>query len=188
MTEELIKEEIKKFKASEVKNIKEVMIKQGGLNPVINLFTYNEQINEFGLVMLMIPEEVMRTEESKEVFAQMLPTVMEKVTEKGLTPLCFSWSSEAWIRKMPKDQMSEDEVPDNWRDLPKEEALITYFESEYESDLSCMLINRTGKAIDEEGNIIDTIELTEDPTISMNGGDISVGGRFTNLFKQFKKK
>lgn len=170
------------FKLDVIQNMKMSLARNGGLDPMINIFAKNAVKKEFTVIELPIPEDALENNDTKEVFAQVIPTLFDEMYKNDLEPLCYSWSSEAWLRKGNKDEG----VPEDWRELPKIEVLMTTFETKDSSIMDIHTIKREGKMADENGDLIDCISLEKDPELNMADG--TVEGRFGNVFKTYMQK
>ena len=104
---------------------------------------------------------------------------MEKSSHNKI--LCFSFSSEAWLRKCENTES----VPDNWKSLPKIEVLITSYETPEESVVEINNIIREGKIANDYDELIDCVRLEKNSELNEQEGKI--GGRFSTLFKDYLK-
>lgn len=170
------------FKSDVIHNMTMSIARNGGLDPMINILAKNTEEKEFTVLIVPIPGDALKNLGNKEAFAKIIPKLFDEMYERGLEPLCYSWSSEAWLRKGNK----EEGIPDNWQDLPKIEVLMTTFETKDSSIMDIHVIKREGKMADENGDLIDCISLEKDPELNMAGGEIE--GRFGNVFKTYMQK
>ncbi len=182
-TKEEADNKIKEFKLKNTKKISEDFIDKGRMNIHITMLVYDTKEEDFADAIVKIPDEFLMSDSGKNMFAEIAPFVMGLAATNNKVPLCFSWASEAWIRVM-KDE-NNGKVPENWKDHPKEEVLIVYYETEELSEMDCFDINRDGKKIDSEGDLIDSIELTENEKLKTKDGG-KLQGRFTEIFKKYK--
>lgn len=179
-------EHIKEFKKANTEMIQYLLAKQGGYRPMITvLVRTGPEDQDINIIALPIPEELMDSDMSKDFLAAQIPNIFEYLQKEGKEPICFSWSSEAWLRMAPKDTV---EVPDNWKELEKSECLICTYESENESDMEVFKMFREGQIATPEGELIDAIRIEPYPFSFGNDGESAktVGGRFMNLFKKIK--
>lgn len=170
------------FKLDVIYNMTRALAKYGGLAPIINILARNTIEKEFTVLMVPVPEDALENNDTKEVFAQIIPTLFDEMYKRNLEPICYSWSSEAWLRKSNKDEG----VPDDWKNLPKIEILMTTFETKDYSIMDVHVIKREGKIADENGQLIDCISLEKDPELNMSDG--TVEGRFGSVFKTYMEK
>lgn len=176
MTEEKYQE----IKADYISNIKRVMCELGNMLPHISVFGAHKDEDEEkdAIVHIEVPTEFMRSEEMKESFVEeVIPAVAKKVREKFI-PYGIAWTSEAWVRTATK----EEGVPDDWKELPIEkEILMVSMEFSHKKEMIVYEIKRSGKQVNEDGELVDHIDLIEE-----NMSDIqSWGGRFTGLLEKF---
>lgn len=185
ISKEKILEQIAIFKKQQVDFASALIKEFGGLEPAMTVLVYLEASEEFKIVNIQIPGELMETEVGKDIFAILAPKLLDSIDKAGKLPICMSWSTEAWLRKTPEGVT---ELPEDWKSLPKEEALITYFESEYEASIDCLTIKREGKRATPDGDLIDNIELSPNADFSPSSTDDvkTLEGRFTHLFSSFK--
>jgi hypothetical protein len=170
------------FKLDVIRNMTISLARNGGLDPIINILAKNTADKELNVIMVPIPSDALENDDAKEVFAKIIPKLFDELYERGFEPLCYSWSSEAWLRKANKDEG----VPDDWKSLPKVEVLMTTFETKDYSIMEIHVIKREGKIADEDGNLIDCISLEKDPELNMSEGQVE--GRFGNVFKTYMQK
>lgn len=170
------------FKSDVIHNMTMSLARNGGVDPMINILAKNTLDKELTVIIVPIPGDALENNDTKEVFAQVIPTLFDEMYKNNLEPLCYSWSSEAWLRKGNKDEG----VPENWRELPKIEVLMTTFETKDSSIMDIHTIKREGKMADENGNLIDCISLEKDPELNIADG--TVEGRFGNVFKTYMQK
>jgi len=178
MTEEKYKE----IKEGYLANIKRYMLSVGGLFPHVTVFgAHKDGTDKDAIIHIPIPDEFLKSEYMKDKFVdEVLPDVAKTVNEKFI-PYGVGWASEAWVRSAPKD----DKVPDNWKDLPiKKEVLFINLEFEHKKESIVYEIKRLGKQVNEEGDLVDHIDLLEDE--SMSGAE-GMSGRFSGLLEKFIK-
>jgi hypothetical protein len=178
MTEEKY-EEIKK---GYLDNIKRYMLSVGDLFPHVTVFGAHKDGNDKdAIIHIPIPDEFLKSEDMKDKFVDVvLPGIADSIHEKFI-PYGVGWATEAWVRTSPKD----DKLPDNWKDLPiKREVLFINLEFKHKTEAIVYDIKRMGKQVNEEGDLVDHIDLIEDQT--MSGAD-SISGRFSGLLSKFVK-
>jgi hypothetical protein len=176
MTEEKYEE----IKREYVGNIKRVMNDLGNIVPHITVFGSHksEEETKDALIHIEVRNEFMRSETMKETFVEeVLPEIANKVKEMFI-PYGLAWTSEAWVRSASKEQP----VPDDWKELPiDKEVLMISMEFMHKKEMIIYEIKRTGKQVNEEGDLVDHVDLIEQDY----SGAVDVGGRFTNLYKKF---
>jgi len=173
-------EHIKNFKVANTELMSYLLSKQGGFAPMVTvLVKKNEEVN---VMAIPIPEQFLDSELSKDMLAKTLPSLFDHVVKQGMEPMCFSFSSEAWLRKTPEGVK---ELPDDWKDLPKIECLISTYESKNDSSMDIHEIVREGKLANENGELIDAIVLK--PYDTGEKQLVSIEGRFTGLFDNYLK-
>lgn len=174
--------QIKDFKSRNTEAMQYLLSKNGGLSPTISVLV-KEKDDKINIVVVPVPNELLQNLQGKDLLAQSLPKLFELLVKENKQPICFSFSSEAWLRKTPEGTK---EIPDNWQDLPKIECLISTYESADESDMRVYEIIREGKMANDEGDLIDAIVLRpyldekDEPMTNMKG-------RFSGIFQEFCK-
>lgn len=175
MTEETFKE----LKDTYIDHLKEMMIEEGELHPMITIFADHIEEDTEGkgaIVYLPIPPEFMKNDDSKDNFIEeMLPKIAKEVRKKFI-PYAITWSAEAWMRTADKKEDGSFKAS-----TEKEEVIIITTETENNNETSIYKIIRKGMQIDDEG-LKNPIELEK----TMQDAQTTVGGRFTGLFKKFK--
>lgn len=170
------------FKSDVIHKMTMFLAKNGGLEPVITILAINIIEKELTVLEIPVPKGALENEDTKEVFATIIPTLFDEMFKRDLEPLCYSWSSEGWLRKCNKNE----DIPEKWQELPKIEVLMTTFETKDSSLLEIHVIKREGEIADENGELIDCISLEKDPELNM--ANSTVEGRFGSIFKNYMQK
>jgi hypothetical protein len=174
---------IKEFKVANVQMMQYLLSKQGGLDPMIVVLV-KEKNDDMNIVAVPVPGELLKNDQTKDVLAASIPTLLSMLAKEGKEPVCFSFSSEAWLRKSPEGVT---EVPDNWKDLPKIECMISSYESADASEMEVFEIIREGKMANENGDLIDAIVLRPYSISEDDEKPKSFKGRFFGAFQEFYK-
>lgn len=174
---------IKEFKVANVQLMQYLLSKHGGLDPMIVVLV-KEENDEYNVVAVPVPSELLKDDNSKDALATSMPALLTMFAKQGKEPICFSFSSEAWLRKTPEGVT---EIPDNWKDLPKMECLISSYESADESDMEVFEILREGKIANENGELIDAIVLRPHNVSPDGEKPKKMEGRFHGAFQEFYK-
>lgn len=179
MTKKEITQSIEQFKKDHLETIKEMMYNNGELLPIISVLSYDLKTEKSGVIIAPIIGKF--DDDVKDFLAnKLIPSLFKQLKETNIKPICFSFSSEVWIRRAPEGMK---ELPENWKDLDKVEALMTTFETEEYSDIHLNTMHRVGKVINSEGTLVDQIELKEH---ELNKDKTTkVSGRFADIFKRF---
>lgn len=172
---------IKEFKKANTELMLYMLSKEGGLGPMITVLAKNKD-GEFNILAIPVPNEFLENDDSKDKLAQQIPSLFAHLVKEGHEPVCFSWSSEAWLRKTPEGVKK---LPKNWKDLPKIECLISTYESQNESVMDVHEMVREGKIANDDGELIDAISLKPHPFGNENVSKME--GRFTNIFEEYFK-
>lgn len=161
-----------------IENIKRYMSETGSLFPHISIFGVDKNNSKKSIVHVPIPDEFLKSSDKKDEFMDdILPAIAKEVNKK-FTTYAVGWASEAWMSVLDNPTLKTDSKR-------KEVLFITIGYAEGE-DASVFDIHRTGKQVNQEGELTDIIELVE--VTKMSGTDISpVKGRFSNLYQKFKE-
>lgn len=160
--------------------VKKMIVRNGGLSPHITVLGKQKTDQSQAVVYVQIPDSMMSTEQGKDLFIEkMVPKIAKDVRDK-FDIGAVGWASEAWLRVA--DITKPDPLKD-WKDLPiKKEVLIMTLESADENSTFMYEIKRSGKEVNEDGDLIDHIELVELPDLKEG---TMAEGRFTGLYKKF---
>jgi hypothetical protein len=174
MTNEIFEE----LKEAYVEHLKEMMLEEGTIYPVITIFADHIEDTEGrgAIVHLPIPAEYMQTSKKKDEFIEeMLPQIAEQMREKFI-PYAVAWSAEAWMRIVDKkkDELFEPSIN-------KEEGIIINIETDDKTETLIYKIIRNMNVEEKEG-LKETITLEKMDDIPTGTGE----GRFTGLLKKFK--
>jgi hypothetical protein len=171
-------------------HIKEYMIQAGGLFPHITVFAdqKNKKTEEDtekttkAIIHVPIPSEYMKSDADKDVFIEeIVPSVFKSITERFI-PAGMAWASEAWMRVADADTF--DPKRDNYKNIPiKKEVLFISIETDYINETRIYDIERKGKQVNGDGELIDHIKLTENQELKTPD---KVEGRFAGLYKKLK--
>jgi len=179
MTQKKIDKLIEQFKKDHIKYVSDKMLREGEMGPMITVLAMKKSNEKMGLVYAPIMGEFSE-ERKEEVVSKVIPYLFEQMKEEDLIPYCFSFSSEVIMKVIDTDK---EEIPDDLSKIAGIDALLITFETKTETSTKVFNMEKVGKAINEDGEMIDQIKLTyhEMP----EGG--SFGGRFTNIFKRYEQ-
>jgi hypothetical protein len=150
------KEKLEKMRNEFVSSITRMVKGEGFLAPVIALFALNSEDKD---TLMIIPLDGDYLTDKKEVFLNnVVPALREKLDDQDFKVHAVCMASEAWARVAPKDfQFSEDAV----KELDKEEIVIVTYMDDDSNSTVMFDMKRDGKAVNQEGEIIDYVTLTE---------------------------
>lgn len=150
------KEELEKMRDEFVSSITRMVQGEGFLAPVVALFALNDEGKK---TLMIIPLDGDYLTEKKNIFLKrVVPALRERLDDEEFKVFAVCIASEAWARVAPVDfKFSEDAV----RELDKEEiVIVTYMDDDSNSSV-IFDMKRDGKAVNQEGEIIDYVTLTE---------------------------
>jgi len=181
-------EEIENFKKENNVNMAKWLAVNGGLAPMCTLLVKND--DEYKVIIAPIPQEAMESPESKRKFLSIMPKFFDKLEEDGHKVVCFSYSSEAWIRMIDKEDA--DNIDDiDFNSLDKKEILISSYETATETSVEVNNIIREGKIATEDGKLIDCVRLEKNKEMSeveKEAGPGTIGGEFANIYRNYLKQ
>lgn len=164
-------------------NIEKYVVKAGGLFPHVTILGSHKDENEDpknAVIKIPVPPEFMESDEDKYRFVNdVLPEVFRKVKEKFYVD-AVGWASEGWMRSVGSDFDIENE---DYKILPKKEVLFITLETDDKVETKIYNIKRTGKSINDEGEIIDNISLEINNVLE---NETKVAGTFSGLYKRLK--
>lgn len=177
-------EQVENFKKENKNNIAKLIAMNGGLPPLFTILV--KQDNEYQVIVSPIPEEAIENSENKARLINLMPTFLETIEDKGFEIVCLSYSSEAWLRQLDKTDDKDADIPDNWKQLPKTEVLISSYETADDVCLELNNIIRDGMIADENGDLIDCIKLEENRNLG-NDEKGEMSGSFSNILRSYLK-
>ena len=169
-------------KESYIKLLKDMLTDTGSVLPCITIFgelkdeeQKNESDKKPAIIGIPLSPDFLNSDETKDVFLDViLPDIYKNVKEKFNT-CAVAYASEAWMTVV---SLKDDKEP------IQKEVLIVSIDSKFFSQEQYVIyeIKRTGKKVNSDGNLIDSIELE----IFEENAPGKVQGRFTNLFKKLE--
>lgn len=179
MTEKELNEVIQVFKEEHLQNIKTLMYKKGELLPMICILVYDNKTDKPAVIVTPVLGNFDELGKETAISELILPKIFDRLRDEDKKPLCFSFSTEAWLRKVD----DKENPPADWKSLEKIETVLTTFETKDGSEVVCCTMNRLGKSINEDGELVDRIELTELDMGNSKGHKIQ--GRFGDIFNKY---
>jgi hypothetical protein len=174
-------DKLKELKEAYIENTKKFTINDGGMFSHIAIFGLKIDSNQDGTLFIPVNDEFLSSPVGKETFEKIiLPQIVSHI-KKDYIVASAVWTSEAWIRTSDKLET----LHKDWQEIPiKKEALIMCFKDS-DNDASVIIydINRTGKKVTEDGDMIDTIEL--ELTSTATNGSVDPNGRLFDMLNLF---
>lgn len=173
-------EELDDVKKDYINNLKLHILENGGMFSHIALFGTKIDTNESAIVHVMVEDQYM-TDDGKEKFVNEIAPEMAQQIKKKFSIQSVAWTSEAWLRT------ADASYEGNWQNIPiKNEALIILFVEKEKVKTIIYNIKRNGKVVNEEGELVDSVELIENLSMEGKPGDKKVeDGRIINLLNLF---
>jgi len=178
-------EEIENFKKENNINMAKWLAVNGGLAPMCTLLVKDD--DQYKVIIAPIPQEALESRESKRKFLSIMPKFFETLKKDGHEVVCFSYSSEAWIRMINK----EDADDIDFNSLDKKEILISSYETATSTSVEVNNIIREGKIANEDGELIDCVRLEKNKEMSEveeEAGPGTIGGEFANIYRNYLKQ
>jgi hypothetical protein len=175
----------KEIKNSYIEFITKLIVHEGGIPPSITVLGTHIKDGLNAVVHIPIPGKFIKDDNSKDEFVnELIPQIAKKVAE-DFDINAVAWASEAWLRVSDIKTIDLDKGLSDWKSLPvKMEVLIITIESHDDSEFTVLEIVRSGKQVNEDGDLIDRIELVELPDYD---GAVLAEGRFAGLYRKFKE-
>ena len=176
----MTEEQFIEIKDEYLKNMKNALLEEGNIQPIITIFGNDLKENKPSIVHIPLPEKIANSDEGKQMFMDhIVPEISKKLKEK-FEIYAVGWASEAWMRESHIDDY--DPEVDDYKKLPiKKEILILTIDREANAESYIYEIIRM--SVSPTGDIVEDIELREMPELSKNYGTSE--GRFSNLYKKF---
>ena len=140
------------------------------------------------VIQIPVPGEFLKDREAKDNFVdKVIPTIFNDIKKK-FNPKAVAWTAEAWMREASNEEY---EKTADFTELPisGEVVVVSFTKDGNFEETFIYRIQRNGKVVNGEGEMIDDINLIEDKKLSSNAEDEDKGtsgeGRFMNLFAKF---
>lgn len=166
-----------------VDRITSFLKEEGGINPHIAFFAEKKEPDEDGrttaIVHLDIPN-FDKVEFDQETFlSDVLPQIFSQI-KHDFKVKAIAFTAEAFVRVAPKEFDHEKE---DFRKIPiDKEILFISLETEDKTELIIFDIHKDGQVINEDGKLIDKIELVRETVASV--GEPSMGA-YNNLWQKY---
>lgn len=200
---------IEGFKEDVFKMLNDAIANVGGLPPCIAILFKDEE-NNYQAMLSGVPDDFIKNDKSKNDFVKKeIPRIFFKLVNNNKYPICFMFASEAYVSVLstnnqdvnPEDLINnlknesfvtEDTLKnilnnDNL-DIVKEECVIFSFETIKSSELIVKKIKRSGKTVNEKGDVIDAIEFESFDLGNEEKNIKNASGKFTDVLKNFYKE
>jgi len=184
----MTEEEFKVLREDYLELITKMIVESGGLSPSFTVLGTHKPDGKSAICLVPIDSKYMKDEASKDQFIDnVVPEIAEKVRER-IDIRAIGWASEAWMRIADAKTVDPDKIMDDWKSIPiKAEILIVSIDSEDHKETLIKEIIRKGKQVNEDGHLVDQIELKDMPGYKDSPMHAATG-RFTDLYKKFTKK
>lgn len=177
-------EQYNQIKVDYVENIKRFIKEVGGVFPHFTVFAkklrIEEDEKEDAIIHIPVPNDYMDEDDKKDMLVdEILPSIYGEIC-KTFKPYAISWASEAWLRT------ATDKTIKDYKTLPvKKEVVLITIDGEFGSEMISLEILRKGTIVNDDGEMIDDIQLIDYPELSGTNNNIKDSkGRFCNLFKK----
>ena len=90
-------EDIELFKKERIQQINEEVVEDGRIEPMIHLLCKTPDEPKLSVALIPIPGPLLNSDEGKELLTkQVIPVLLQKLTEAKLFPICLSFATEGW--------------------------------------------------------------------------------------------
>lgn len=158
-------EEIEDYKKDHLATIRKMLQDNGMIYPTVSLLVLDKLKNKTGIVLAPISVGSSDIKVDKQTLKdRIIPELAQELADKDFELLCFSFSSEAYLRKLDlKDTkgLSPKELIDKAKKVDPREVLMVMFETEKNVSAYTSDIRKEGKVVNSEGDMIDNIITSE---------------------------
>lgn len=185
MKKEELNEIIKEFKEDHLNTMTKTFKETGYIMPTIAMLTIDSS-DKTGIVLAPIDISGKDTRLGKEDLLEIiLPKLKEEIDKKNLEVVCFSFSTEAYMKKLSLDKDLSKKDPKELmklvEKLESEDTLVIMFETNTNVNKYVYNIIKDGKVINSEGDLIDKFDLTDFRDLEENS--TTTKPEFLNVFK-----
>lgn len=186
MTEHKIQESIEKFMNSHTEDIKEKLAEDGKLTPTVYMLGYKVKDDAVGMIVAPIMGEIRANEMFEKFISEhVLPNLFKEAEKLNIVPLCFSMSFEAMMASVKLDDEELVEKVLGIDNIKKVDGLVITFETKDSTFVKCFSIEKDGKSINGDGDLIDNMTFTPYGGTDVES-KITEGGRYKNLFNKYQ--
>lgn len=166
MTEE--EKEVDLFVEGITAFIKDIFTENRGLEPMLWILINTG--SKYTVISWPVPEMGVSSDRTKDILALGMIKLLAHLKNVGIRPVCTLFTTEAWVRKIDVKDVSDNKVPDNWKDLPKTEALMLNFETASKGCTICFdIIEEAGKRQLVRSDLTKDSELKDITNAAMGG-------------------
>lgn len=180
-------EEFKELKNGYLELVTKLLTDSGSLTPAFTILGKHKPDGRHAICLVPIKSKFMKDEKSKDYFIDMVVPDIAAEIQKTIDIHAIGWAAEAWMRVADAKTVNPDKPMENWKSIPiKAEVLIVSIDSEDFKETTIKEIVRKGKQVNEDGQLVDSIQLVDMPGYTDIPPHASTG-RFTDLYKMFTK-
>jgi len=133
--------EVSKFVDGITNFIKDIFHSNQRLDPMLWILV--DVGTDYTVMSWPVPEMGIASDEAKDILAVGMVKLLAHLNNVDVRPVCTLFTTEAWVRQLDKDDLKNGKVPENWKDLPKTEALMLSFETDTKGCTICFDITET---------------------------------------------
>jgi hypothetical protein len=180
----LTKEEFDELKKGHLDIVERYMAEEGNIFSHLTIFGKQLSDGSTSIINVPIPSEFLQSESTKDKFTDIIVPKLGADLSKRFDILGVLWTAEAWVRVADKGDNHKN-VIDNWKEIPvKKEVVIITVDSDFGQESIVYNIVRDNMSVGLDG-LNQSVKLELDEQLCAEG--ISVGGRFTGLYKKLNK-
>lgn len=180
----LTKEEFEELKKNHLDIVERYMAEEGNIFAHLTIFAKQLSDDSTSIINVPIPSEFLESERSKDKFTDLILPKLADDLSKRFNILAVLWTAEAWVRVSDVGDNNKN-VLDNWKEMPvKKEVVIVTVDSDFGEESIIYNIVRDNMSVGPDG-LNQSVKLELDQKLCSDG--ISVGGRFTGLYKKLNK-
>lgn len=171
MTNELLEQ----YKKELLENVNAEMQEEGKLMPFIQLIGFKSDLEKPAIVHIAAP---FQDEEDKDLFVQQaIPEICRKLKKNNIDVELVTFVAECWMTV----------IDDKTGKSKKSEVVMIIYSDKNGDKTEAYDIIRHDYEVDEKGELTSKIEYKKNEKMSSDE-TIQVGGRFSDLYKQFRKQ
>ena len=174
--------------------VQKMLLEDGEVTPTLAIIAEKigetEEKKKDHLMICPMPSEALATSHTKTVLVEKIfPDMGLKLKKDGLNIIGIIFAYIGMVKTVPEDMLKEKDAEEitseDVKDLESTEFLFFNYQSATENTFKAFKVKREGKAVNQEGDLVDIVKLIRSTKFS--APDAAVGGLFSNTYKQLTK-